>query len=87
MGNQFITDWAEHYQSELDSSSMSATEKEEAIQEMQVYMEWYKNPLIRFAMTLFEVFPLGLVITIISAALLRKATFLPAQEVKKTSPS
>jgi hypothetical protein len=86
MGEQFSKDWADHYQAELESSDMSALEKEKAMNEMQGYMEWYKNPLIRFGMTLFEVFPLGLVITLISAALLRKAEFLSSQQ-NTTSPS
>lgn len=78
MGEQFTKDWADHYQAEIESSKMTATEKEEATKEIQTYVEWYKNPLIRFGMTLFEVFPLGLIITLISAALLRKAEFLPS---------
>ena len=38
----------------------------------------YQNPLMRFSMTLLEIFPVGLIITLISAGLLRKKEVLPA---------
>jgi hypothetical protein len=37
-----------------------------------------RNPAIRFGMTLMEILPVGIIITLISAALLRKKEFLPA---------
>lgn len=39
----------------------------------------YANPLIRMGMTLLEMFPIGIVISLISAALLRNSRFLPAR--------
>jgi len=41
-------------------------------------MEMYKNPLIRFGITLMEIFPVGLGITLLSAGLLRMKEFLPS---------
>jgi hypothetical protein len=40
--------------------------------------EQYKNPLFRMALTLTEIFPVALLVSIVSAALLRKSGFLPA---------
>jgi hypothetical protein len=37
----------------------------------------YKNPIIRFGITLIEVLPVGIIITLISAALLRRKDLLP----------
>ena len=42
------------------------------IQELQKAKELYKNPLINSAMTFMEPFPVGLVVTLISAAVLRR---------------
>ena len=39
---------------------------------MQKYKEMYDNPLINAAMTFIEPFPVGLLITLLSAAVLRK---------------
>ena len=41
--------------------------------------EMYKNPFLRFGMTLTEVLPVGILISLISAALLRKKNFLATQ--------
>ena len=46
---------------------------------MESMKEMYKNPFIRFGFTLMEVSPVGIVISLISAGLLRKKTFLATQ--------
>lgn len=43
-----------------------------AAAEMNKMKEWYKNPLIRYAMTLMEIFPVGAIISLISAAILKR---------------
>ena len=40
--------------------------------------EIYKNPFLRFGLTLMEIFPVGLVIALISAGILRKRGVFPA---------
>ena len=40
--------------------------------------EQYGNPLFRVPITLLEIFPVGLLITLISAAVLRNSRVLPA---------
>ncbi len=47
--------------------------------QMQVMTERYANPLWRLPMTFVEIFPVGLVIALVSAALLRNPGFLPAK--------
>lgn len=47
--------------------------------EMEVFKAQYANPLFRLPMTFIEIFPVGLVISLISAALLRNSRFLPAR--------
>jgi len=41
-------------------------------------MEMYKNPLLRFVMTLAIILPVGIIVTLISAAILRRKELLPA---------
>jgi hypothetical protein len=40
--------------------------------EMNKMKEWYKNPLIRYAMTLMEIFPVGVIIALICASILKR---------------
>lgn len=46
--------------------------------EMQGYLDIYANPLTRFAMTMAEIAPVALLVTLVSAALLRRPGFMPA---------
>jgi hypothetical protein len=39
----------------------------------------YANPLFRLPMTFIEIFPVGFIISLIAAALLRNPRFLPAR--------
>ena len=48
--------------------------------EMDVMTERYRNPLFRLPITFLEIFPVGLLITLISAAVLRNSRVLPAAE-------
>jgi len=41
--------------------------------------EMYKNPLFRMPITFVEMFPVGVLISLISAALLRNSRFMPAR--------
>jgi type II secretory pathway pseudopilin PulG len=45
---------------------------------MDNFKRIYGNPAIRFGMTLIEILPVGIIIALISAAVLRKKEFLPA---------
>ena len=49
-----------------------AAEMAEAGGQMQQFREWSANPLFNAAMTFMEVFPVGLIVTLISAAILRR---------------
>lgn len=47
--------------------------------EMAVFGEQYANPLYRIPMTFAEIFPVGVLVSLVSAALLRNPRFLPAR--------
>ncbi len=58
----------------------SAAEVADVIAKMDEFRRQYANPLIRLPITFVEIFPVGLLISLISAALLRNSRFLPAKE-------
>lgn len=57
----------------------SAAEVEAVIARMAEFRQQYENPLFRLPVTFIEIFPVGLVVSLISAALLRNSRFLPAR--------
>ena len=48
------------------------------VKKMSDWKTMYGNPVIRFGITMIEILPVGIVITLISAAILRKREVLPA---------
>lgn len=75
--------WMENYkQSAVESyeakglTGDALAEKTEALEAMMVN---YRNPLIRLPITFLEIFPVGLLVALISAALLRNPKVLPAK--------
>ncbi len=49
------------------------------IENLKAMADGYKNPLFRMGITFLEIFPVGLVIAIVTAALLRNPKVLPAR--------
>lgn len=72
----FLPDFFETYSAHVIDKMRAKGETAEAIAAMQAQMatwgELYKNPFINVAMTFMEVFPVGLVVTLVSAAILRR---------------
>jgi hypothetical protein len=48
--------------------------------EMERFKEQYRNPLYRLPVTFAEIFPIGALVSLVSAALLRNSRFLPARQ-------
>lgn len=57
----------------------SAAEVEAVIAKMDEFRRQYANPLFRMPVTFVEIFPVGCLISLITAALLRNSRFLPAR--------
>ena len=57
----------------------SPAEIEHVAAQMEMFRQQYANPLFRLPMTFIEIFPVGVLISIIAAALLRNSRFLPAR--------
>jgi hypothetical protein len=57
----------------------SPEELQKVIADTQQFVKNYANPLYRLPITFIEMFPVGVVISLISAGLLRNSRFLPAR--------
>jgi len=68
----FMEQYTVQYLEQMEKEGASVTEIEEMKVEMESMAEMYKNPLIRFGMTLMEIIPVGLIITLLSAFLLKR---------------
>ncbi len=49
--------------------------------EMRALAESYRNPLFRMPLTFLEIFPVGLLVALLSAALLRNPRLMPARSI------
>lgn len=77
----FWPDFPDQYTAHVLERMRAAGESEAAIQakaaEMADMAKLYKNPIINIGITLMESFPVGLIVTLVSAAILRRR---PRQE-------
>ena len=70
--------YADSVINKLKEKGASAAEIDQEVKKMDDYKRMYRNPVFRFGITLVEILPVGIIITLISAAVLRKKEFLPA---------
>lgn len=75
-GQEFMQKMLAHQQQEMKLQGASDETLQQAQQEFEAFSAMYQNPVIRIAMTFLEVFPVGLFIALVSAALLRRPGFL-----------
>jgi len=72
----FIPDFGDRYAAlsleRMRAKGATADELAKAEQQMEQFKKLYKNPLFNVGVTFLEVFPLGLVMSLISAGILRK---------------
>ena len=68
----FMDKYGAHVLAKMQASGASAAAIQQKSEELNNLKVLYKNPFINAAMTFLEPFPVGLVITLLSAAVLRK---------------
>ena len=78
-GRSFMGHYIEATLAAKRAAGASAAEYAKAVTEMQQMRASYANPLFRLPMVFLEIFPVGLVIALVSAVLLRNPKFLPAR--------
>jgi hypothetical protein len=80
----FMPDFLDKYSSYVIEKARAAGASQQAIdtqvQQMKSFKAMYDNPLINAAITFIEPFPVGLIVTLISAAILRKKTNASARD-------
>ena len=85
----FLPDFMDKYSvyivEKLKASGASPAAVQVKVQELKKYKELYDNPFFNALMTFIEPFPIGLVITLISAAVLRKKP--QSQPAQSPSPA
>jgi uncharacterized protein DUF4199 len=82
----FVDKYGAHMVEKLKASGASAAAVQAEVEQVKKYKEMYANPLLNAAMTFIEPFPIGLVITLVSAVVLRrKPRSQPAQAPLPTS--
>ena len=75
----FMDDYVASVIAAKEAEGVAATELQETIASMEAMREQYRNPLFRLPITFLEIFPVGVLITLISSAFLRKSENLPAE--------
>lgn len=75
----FISQYTNAIIEQKKADGVTGVELEKLIGDMAVMEQNYKNPLLRLPITFSEIFPVGLLISVVSAALLQNPKILPAQ--------
>ena len=74
----FIDDYVAGHLAGLEASGASAAQIAQSREAMEASMARYGNPLYRLPITFLEIFPVGLIVSLVSALILRNARVLPA---------
>lgn len=75
--NNFMDQYTEYCIKKMKDEGASEAEIEKTTKDMNEMKEIYKNFLPRFGITLMEIFPVGLAVTLLSASILRRKGILP----------
>ena len=49
----------------IEQTDLSDAEKQDKLEELNMYKEMYKNPVTKFAITLVEILPVGILLSLI----------------------
>ena len=74
---RFAASYADAIIASKRAAGVSGPELDTVIAQMTKFKSDYANPLYRMPMTFMEIFPVGVIIALISAAILRNAKVLP----------
>lgn len=69
----FAQEYARYQIELLDHESMSEADYKAALDRIQMSQEMYQNPFFRFFITTLEILPIGLLVSLISALILKRS--------------
>jgi Protein of unknown function (DUF4199) len=78
-GIDFASSYSAAMIAQKKAAGVSGAALAKFIDEMNAFKVQYANPFYRWPMTFIEIFPVGVLVSLISAALLRNRRFLPAR--------
>ncbi len=79
-GMDFAGDYARYLIDQQKAAGISGAKLAKFVAEMEAFKQQYANPLWRLPMTFAEIFPVGALVSLVSAGLLRNSRFLPARQ-------
>jgi hypothetical protein len=68
----FMDDYAAFCVQKAQATGATQAELDKSMADINQMKEWYKNPFLIFAITLLEPTPVGLLVSLVSAGVLRK---------------
>jgi hypothetical protein len=78
-GHDFMAEYTDGIVRNMRAEGASQAAVEAKVIEMRDLAVQYRNPLFRIPLTFVEIFPVGLLVALVSAALLRNPKLLPAR--------
>jgi hypothetical protein len=78
-GPDFFANYTRNYIAQQQAAGLAGEALAKLTREMEAFNVQYANPLFRMPLTFIEIFPVGVLVSLISAGLLRNRNFLPAQ--------
>jgi hypothetical protein len=77
----FIAWYSNHMIESAKAEGATPEQMAKAVADAKAFAEFYAQPLMRIPMTFLEMFPVGLLVSLISAAVLRNSRVLPARTI------
>ena len=68
----FMKEYASQIALQMEKDGLPQESIDAKMEEMKVMAEYYKNPLIRFGMTLMEILPVGILLSLIAGIVFRR---------------
>ncbi len=78
-GYRFMDDYVAHQLAAKRAAGVTGAAYAQAAASLEALRRQYSNPALRLMMTAAEIFPVGVLVSVVSAALLRNPRFLPAR--------
>lgn len=72
VAKDFVDTWSEYYLNQAIEGGADENRIAEVKKEMDDFRVMYANPIIRFPMTMMEILPVGILLSLLSALLLKK---------------